>query len=121
MIKLLLIVIGCYIIAAAIVHVYYYFSSHQQPTKRHYILLDHEQQDSMEWYYRSFQRFSHWMGIPVHITVVNTQPNRDLRQMVDHWGRNNNDIVLNDRVSGISDHAIIIDLSKQDDLCKLPF
>ena len=121
MIKLLLFVIGCYIIAAAVVHVYYYFSSRQQSTKRHYILLDYEQQDSIEWYYRSIKRFSHWMGIPIQITVVNTQPNGDLLQMVDRWSRNNHDIVLNDRVSGISDQAIVIDLSKQDDLCKLPF
>lgn len=121
MIKLLLFVIGCYIIAAAIVHVYYYFSSRQQLTKRHYILLDHEQQESIEWYYRSIKRFSYWMGIPVQITVVNTQPCGDLRQMVDRWNRNNNDITLDERVSTISDPAIIVDLSNQDDLCKLPF
>lgn len=121
MIKLLLFVIGCYIIAAAIVHIYYYISSRQQATKRHYVLLDNEQQDSIEWYYHSIKRFSVWMGIPIQVTVVNTEPGGDLRQMVDRWSIKHNDIVLNDRFSGISDHTIVIDLSKQDDLCKLPF
>lgn len=121
MIKLLLFVIGCYIIAAAVVHIYYYISSRKQATSRHYVLLDNHQQDSIEWYYRSIKRFSIWMGIPIQVTVVNTEPGGDLRQMVDRWSIRHNDISLDDRVSGISEHTIVIDLSKQDDLCKLPF
>lgn len=120
MIKLLLIVIGCYMFAAAIVHIYYHFSS-KETKKRHYILLANQQQESMEWYYRSMRSFSEWMGIPVQVTIVHAQPGGELLQMVDRWSRKNDDIVVKDRACGLLDQAIVIDLSKKDDLCKLPF
>lgn len=121
MIKLLLIVIGCYMLAAAVVHLYYVLESRKENKQRHYILLSADEQDHMEWYYRSMKRFSRWMGIPVQVTVVHTQQAGELHQVVDCWNRHFDNIVVQDQLYASVDQAIVIDLNRKDDLCKLPF
>lgn len=121
MIKLLLIVIGCYLFAALMVHVYYAIAGQRQNKNRNYILLADHSTEHIEWYYRSMKKFSVWMGVPVQMTIVQAQPTGELLQMVDCWNRQYHDIDVSEQMNLATDKDIIIDLSRKDDLCKLPF
>lgn len=121
MIKLLLIVIGCYLFVALMVHVYYAIAGQRQNKNRHYILLADHSTEHIEWYYRSMRKFSAWMGIPVQLTIVQAQPTVELVQMVDCWSRLHQDIHFTEQVRHATERDIIVDLSRKDDLWKLPF
>ncbi|GIP19083.1 hypothetical protein J40TS1_47250 [Paenibacillus montaniterrae] len=119
MISLLLFVIGCYVLAAVSVHLYYRMCQHQQAEK-HYVLLADQPHEQMEWIMRSMHSFSKWMGIPVHVTIVPSVHCYELSFMADRWSSQWFPIQINQQASTPA-HAIVVDLNKEQDLCKLPF
>ncbi|MEK4248277.1 hypothetical protein [Paenibacillus sp. FSL W7-1287] len=123
MISLLLFVIGCYVLAAAAVHLYYRMCRHHQ-VEKHYVLLAEEPKDEMEWIIRSMQSFSRWMGIQVHVTIVPSYPSYELSYMAERWSSVCFPIHIEQQAEAEAEappHAIVVDLAKEQDLCKLPF
>lgn len=119
MISLLLFVIGCYVFVAAAVHLYYWMCRHHQMEK-HYILLAEEPKEEMEWIIRSMYSFSKWMGIPVQVTIVPSFPSNELTYMADRWSSTWFPIHIQQQATAPA-HAVVVDLNKEQDLCKLPF
>lgn len=120
MVSLLLFVIGCYVLAAVSVHLYYRMCRHQQ-VEKHYVLLAEQPREQMEWIIRSMHSFSRWMGIPVHVTIVPTVDSYELSYMAECWSSQWFPIHIAQQEAVISDHAIIVDLNKKQDMAKLPF
>jgi len=119
MVSLLLFVIGCYVLTALFVHLYYWICRHRQ-VEKHYVLLAEKPYEQMEWIIRSMYSFSRWMGIPVQVTIVPSYDSNDLSYMVDRWSHQCFPIQVEQQLAA-PDHAIVIDLNKEHDLCKLPF
>jgi len=119
MISLLLFVIGCYVLVAAAVHLYYRMCRHHQ-VEKHYVLLTEEPKEQMEWVIRSMHSFSRWMGIPVHVTIVPSLSCHELNYMAERWSNGWFPIHIEQQAAA-PPHAIVVDLNKEHDLCKLPF
>jgi hypothetical protein len=119
MVSLLLFVIGCYVLTALSVHLYYQLCQHRQEEK-HYVLLAEQPFEQMEWIVRSMYSFSKWMGIPVQVTIIPSYDSCELSYMADRWSHQCFPIQV-EQLAVAPEHAIVIDLNKEYDLCKLPF
>ncbi|SFF38682.1 hypothetical protein SAMN04487969_13217 [Paenibacillus algorifonticola] len=87
MIKIFLIVVGCYVLAGFLVHAVYRLKRHRQHSAKHYVLLASRQHSNMERMIRSFFSFSRWMGIDVQLTVVDAGLSEQTREIIQRLNR----------------------------------
>ncbi|WP_337103579.1 hypothetical protein [Paenibacillus sp. YIM B09110] len=87
MLKLLLLVLGCYIAAALSVHLAYWIRQGRKRASRHYVLIADEDQHNIEWYMRSLLTFSRQTGKEVKVTVVDYGATPETLAIVDRMAR----------------------------------
>lgn len=146
MIKIFLIVVGCYVLAGFLVHAVYRLKRQRQCPARHYVLLANPQHSNMERMIRSFFSFSRWMGVDVQLTVVDAGLSEQTREIIQRLNRADGGVNLYvDRVGakGIqplkrtassllwrmqadgvitkNEYPVVIDLQNPEDLSKIPF
>ena len=122
MIKLLLIVIGCYVVAGIVVHLYHLFSTMQTQASKHYVLIADYEQDQLEWYYRSLKKFSEWMGVHVYLTIVSSGViNLEHKYMVRRWQQFDDYVNIVEQYPSVQADTIVVHLNNENDLNKLPF
>ncbi|WP_341279882.1 hypothetical protein [Paenibacillus sp. FSL H8-0537] len=87
MIKIFLLVVGCYVLAGFIVHAVYRLKRQRRRSAKHYVLLASRQYSNMERTIRSFFSFSRWMGVDVHLTVVDAGLSEQTREIIERLNR----------------------------------
>ncbi len=61
------------------------------------------------------------MGISVRLTFVHSTVGFECKKMIECWSRRNHDIQLQGHLEHGLTNAVIVDLNREEDLCKLPF
>lgn len=136
MVQILLIVIGVYALAAVMVHISYWLVQGKLRTRKHYVLVADSEEQHLEWYMRSLSAFSRWMGKDVRLTVVDRGSSLEAATIASRLNDGVPPVVLgkdDEQGDGLlwqlqsqgivkeTEHAVLIDLQRSDDLSKLPF
>lgn len=97
MLKLLLLVLGCYIAAALSVHLAYRIRQGRKRASRHYVLIAADQdQHNIEWYMRSLLTFSRQTGKEVKVTVVDYGATAETLAIVDRMARKGQKVTVHE-------------------------
>jgi len=136
MLHILLIVIGVYALAAAMVHIVHWLAQGRMRTRKHYVLVADSDEQHLEWYMRSLNAFSRWMGKDVRLTIVDRGASSEAATIASRLNDGEPPIVLKSdeelgdgllwqlQIQGIvteKEHAVLVDLQSSEDLSKLPF
>ncbi|KQO10998.1 hypothetical protein [Paenibacillus sp. Leaf72] len=111
MIKIFLLVVGCYVLAGFMVHAVYRLKRQRRRSAKHYVLLASRQHSNMERIIRSFFSFSRWMGVDVHLTVVDAGLSEQTREIIERLNRPAGGVHL--YVDGFEESELTHPLAKQ--------